>query len=248
VLAANIDVALLVMGLDGDFNLRRQERYLVAAWQSGARPAIVLNKADLHEDVEGRLTASQASAPGVPVVALSAATGEGLDQLDQIAGAGETALLMGSSGTGKSTLLNRLLGEDRQRTNSVRESDSRGRHTTTDRGLFLLPSGWLLVDTPGIRELQLWADEDAVDRAFADIDDLARECRFRDCRHQGEPGCAVASAVESGDLDEARLGSFNKLQREIAYTNRRQDQSAALAEKRRWKAIHKAHRKLYKHS
>ena len=248
VLAANVDVAFVVMGLDGDFNLRRVERYLVAAWQSGARPVILLNKADLHRNTDGQVVAVEALAPGVPVLALSAATGEGLDQLDGIVHPGETAVLLGSSGTGKSTLVNRLLGAQCQHTASVRESDSRGRHTTSHRELFRLPSGWLLVDTPGLRELQLWAGGEALDRAFSDIEELAQECRFRDCRHQGEPGCAVARAVAEGSLDEARLANFDKLQREVAYTNRRQDQASALAEKRRWKAIHKAQREFYKRS
>jgi len=236
VIAANIDVLFVVAGLDGDFNLRRLERYLLLARESGARPVVVLNKSDLRADAEE--VAMHTAALGAPVVTTSALDGWGLDALEAHIASCQTAALTGSSGVGKSTLLNRLLGSERQRVQEVRESDSRGRHTTVRRELFLAPNGWLIVDTPGLRELQLWAGTESVDLAFADIADLAEQCRFRDCRHQGEPGCAVAA----GGIDEARLASYAKLQREAAHLERQQNQRAAQEEKRRIKRIHRAMR------
>ena len=236
VIAANIDVLFVVAGLDGDFNLRRLERYLLLARESGARPVVVLNKSDLRADAEE--VAILTAALGAPVVTTSALDGRGLTALEAHMTPCQTAGLTGSSGVGKSTLLNRLLGSERQRVQDVRESDSRGRHTTVRRELFLAPNGWLIVDTPGLRELQLWAGAESVDLAFADIADLAQQCRFRDCRHQGEPGCAVSS----GGIDEERLASYNKLQREAAHLERQQNQRAALEEKRKIKRIHRAMR------
>jgi len=236
VIAANIDVLFVVAGLDGDFNLRRLERYVLLARESGARPVVVLNKSDLRVDAEE--IARHTAALGAPVVTTSALDGLGLETLEAHIAPCQTAALTGSSGVGKSTLLNRLLGSDRQRVREVRESDSRGRHTTVRRELFLTPKGWLIVDTPGLREVQLWVGADTVDLAFADIADLAEQCRFRDCRHQGEPGCAVAS----GGIDAARLASYAKLQREAAHLERQQNQRAALEEKRRIKRIHRAMR------
>jgi ribosome biogenesis GTPase len=233
VIAANIDVLFVVAGLDGDFNLRRLERYLLLARESGVRPVVVLNKSDLRADAEE--VAVHAGALGAPVVTTSALDGLGLQALEVHIAPPQTAALTGSSGVGKSTLLNRLLGSDRQRVQEVRESDSRGRHTTVRRELFLAPNGWLIVDTPGLRELQLWAGAESVDLAFADIAALAEQCRFRDCRHQGEPGCAVAL----GGIDEARLASYAKLQREAAHLERQQNQRAALEEKRRIKRMHR---------
>ena len=235
VIAANIDVLIVVAGLDGDFNLRRLERYLLLARESGARPVVVLNKSDLRADAEE--VAVHAAALGAPVVTTSALDGCGLDALEAHIEPCQTAALTGSSGVGKSTLLNRLLGSERQRVQEVRESDSRGRHTTVRRELFLAPNGWLIVDTPGLRELQLWADAESVDLAFADIAELAQQCRFRDCQHQGEPGCAVTAGV-----DEARLANYAKLQREAAHLERQQNQRAAQEEKRRIKRIHRAMR------
>jgi len=233
VIAANIDVLFVVAGLDGDFNLRRLERYLLMARESGARPVVLLNKADLRADAAD--VAAGTLRLGAPVAVMSALDGSGISALEAHMAPGETAALTGSSGVGKSTLLNRLLGSDRQSVREVRVSDSRGRHTTVRRELFLAPNGWLIIDTPGLRELQLWAGAESVDAAFADIAELAQQCRFRDCRHQGEPGCAVA---ESG-IDEARLASYAKLQREAAHLERQQDQRAAWEEKRRIKRIHR---------
>jgi ribosome biogenesis GTPase len=239
-MAANVDVAFLVAGLDRDFNLRRLERYLAVAWSSGVEPVIVLNKADVARDLEGRLVAVEAVAPGVPVVVLSALTGDRLADLGAHLRPGRTAVVLGSSGVGKSTLLNALLGERRQATAEVREDDSRGRHTTTHRELFVLPGGSLLIDTPGIRSLEVAGADEGFETVFDDIAALAAACRFRDCRHQGEPGCAVRRAVADGMLAEDRLESHRKLERELAHAERKGDPRAEAAERKRWKAISKS--------
>lgn len=245
VVAANVDVVLIVAGLDHDYNPRRLERALVLVWDGGAQPFIVLNKADLQppDALTAMVRATQEVAPGVPVAAVSAATGLGLDDLEGRLLPGRTAALIGSSGVGKSTLVNRLLGADRQRTHEVRGHDSRGRHTTTHREMLRLPGGALLIDTPGLRELQLWAAPDALQGAFADVDALAASCRFADCAHAGEPGCAVAAAAGDGTLGPERLQSYRKLQRELRHLALRQDERGQREEKQRWRAIHKAARK-----
>ncbi len=242
VVAANVDTVFLVTGLDGDFNLRRIERYLVAAWESGANPVIVLNKADTCADLASRIEAVEGIAIAVPIHAVSAATGDGLEQLEPYLGPGQTVALIGSSGVGKSTLTNHFLGAQQQAIQAVRADDSRGRHTTTGRHLLPLPSGALLIDTPGMRELQLWTTSDGLEATFADIEELAEDCRFRDCRHEGEPGCAVEGAIAAGDLSSDRLHSYHKLQREQQWIDQRQDARASLNSKRRWKTIHKAMR------
>jgi len=242
VIAANVDVLFIVCGLDGDFNLRRIERYLLLAWESGAKPAVVLNKADVCMDVAAAAERIREIASGAPVLTISAREGWGLPALQAHLQPGLTAAFAGSSGAGKSTLVNRLLGREQQLVQDVRASDSRGRHTTVRRELFHAPAGWLLIDTPGLRELQLWADSDSVDAAFADIAALAAACRFRDCRHQGEPGCAVASS----GIDEARLANYTKMQRELAHLDRKLDQRAAQEEKRRIKQVHRAMRRHYR--
>jgi ribosome biogenesis GTPase / thiamine phosphate phosphatase len=240
VIAANVDIAFLVAGLDGDFNLRRLERYLAVAWSSGVTPVIVLNKADIARELEERLVAVASIAPGVPIVVLSALTGDHVTDLMPYLGLGHTSVVLGSSGVGKSTLVNTLLGEQRQATSDVREDDSRGRHTTTHRELFGLPGGALLIDTPGIRSLEVAGADEGVDTAFDDIAELALACRFSDCRHQGEPGCAIASAIAEGTLGEDRLVSYRKLERELAHAERREDPRARAAELKRWRQIHKA--------
>ncbi|WP_109486505.1 ribosome small subunit-dependent GTPase A [Occallatibacter savannae] len=241
VLAANIDTLFIVTGLDRDFNERRIERYLVLAQQSGARPVIVLNKADLapslNLDVD-QILHRLFACTGDPVLPISAATGLGLEQLSDLMALGETAALIGSSGVGKSTLVNRLLGLALQPTGAVRADDQRGRHTTTTRSMFAMPSGWLLIDMPGLREVQLWAGPDQLDSAFHDIEQLAQSCRFRDCTHSGEPGCALAAS----DLDPARLENYRKLQRELDYLDRKLDKRLMSETKARWKVIHKAMR------
>jgi ribosome biogenesis GTPase len=240
VMAANVDMAFLVAGLDGDFNLRRLERYLAVAWSSGVTPVIVLNKADVARDLDGRLVAVGAIAPEVPVIVLSALTGDHVADLAPHLTAGRTVVVLGSSGVGKSTLVNALLGEDRQATAAVREDDSRGRHTTRHRELFGLPGGALLIDTPGIRSLEVAGADEGVDTAFDDVTELATACRFSDCRHDGEPGCAIRAAIAEGTLSEARLDSHRKLERELAHAERKVDPRARAENTRRWKSIHKA--------
>jgi ribosome biogenesis GTPase len=240
VVAANVDTVFLIAGLDHDFNPRRIERYLALAFESGAAPVVVLNKADLVGDVEARIAEIEATAFGVPVVAVSAQERFGLEALEPWLKPGQTVALLGSSGVGKSTLVNALLGGERQATTAVRESDSRGRHTTTYRELVPLPAGALLLDTPGMRGLKLWAGDGSLRSTFQDISALAGGCRFTDCKHAHEPGCAVLTAVEQGALDPARLESWRKLQRELRWLERRQDARARATELAKWKAITKS--------
>ena len=246
VVAANVDTIFLVSGLDGDFNPRRIERYLTAAWDSGAAPVVVLNKLDLCADPDGCLLEAESIAMGVPVHRVSALTGENCGELAAYLGPGQTVSLLGSSGVGKSTLINRLLGREVQRTLQVRAHDDRGRHATTHRELFPMPTGGMLVDTPGLREIQLWEGGQGIESAFADVESLAESCRFADCCHHGEPGCAVEAAVENGTLAPERLESYRKLQRELRQVHLRQDALARLQEKKKNKSLHKAAREHYR--
>jgi ribosome biogenesis GTPase / thiamine phosphate phosphatase len=223
VIAANVDKAVVIAGLDGDFNPRRIERYFAQCWDSGTQPVLVLNKADTCAELEEHVVAAEAVAMGAPVFALSAKTGEGLAQFEASLIAGETVVFLGSSGVGKSSLINRLLQRKQQATRPVRESDSRGRHTTTSRQLFALPNGTMVIDTPGLRELQLWDATAGLAQAFADIDELEAQCRFADCTHESEPGCAVRRALELGELDAERLENRRKLQREEEFLLRKMD-------------------------
>jgi len=232
VLAANVDVAFLVSGVDEDFSVRRVERYLTTAWESGAEPVVVLTKIDLRDDVADCVLEVETVAIGVPVLAVSNVTGEGVDLVEPYVRAGRTAVLLGSSGVGKSSLLNRLAGEELMRTRDV-AADGTGRHTTTHRELLRLPGGGLVIDTPGLRELQLF--EGDLGAAFADVEALAAECRFRDCAHIREPGCAVLGAVDTGALELDRLRSWRKLQRELAAIQARTDKRLRAERKRRWK-------------
>jgi ribosome biogenesis GTPase len=247
VIAANLDYAFLVSGLDNDFSPRRIERYLTATWDSGATPVIVLNKLDLCADPESRVQAVEEVALGAAIHAVSALRGDGLAELDRYCLPGQTVAFLGSSGVGKSTLINRLLETDCQATQPVRE-DGRGRHTTTRRELLFCAWGGMVIDTPGMRELQLWDDDEGLQTTFDEIETLARDCRFRDCRHEGEPGCAVVEAVNAGNLSAERLSSLHKLRRELDWLDRRDDPMADLAEKRRWKTIHKSAKRFMSES
>jgi ribosome biogenesis GTPase len=237
VLAANVDVALIVASIAIEPNLRRLERYLALAWGSGARPVVVLNKADLAADVDAAVRRVESVALGVDIHPVSALSGAGVDPVAGHLAEGLTAVVLGPSGVGKSTLVNTLLGEQRQLTRSIREADGRGRHTTTHRELIALPGGALLIDTPGIRSLELLDGDDGVGLVYADIEAIAAECRFSDCRHQLEPGCAVRSAVEAGSIDGGRWAGYQKLERHAAHLSRQTDIRAREAERRRWKVI-----------
>lgn len=241
VIAANADTVFVVQSLNRDLNPRRLERYLALLWESGARPVVLLSKCDLCPDVDAALAEIAAAAPGVALHVTSAATGSGLETLAPYLGEGQTVAFVGSSGVGKSSLINRLLGQDLLAVREIRDDD-RGRHTTTHRQLLSLPGGALLMDTPGMRTLALVDTEDGVGGLFAEIDRLAASCRFADCRHESEPGCAVRAAVEDGTLDEGRFRGRQKLLREEAYEARRTDRGLRLAEQRRWKTLHKAYR------
>lgn len=237
VVAANIDTVFIVSGLDGgrSFNVRRIERYVTLARSSGAAPVLVLNKTDLCPDVAAFVRRVEAVAPGVPVHPVSARDKIGLVPLRGYLVPGSTAAFLGSSGVGKSALINALLGEERLQTGEIRSSDGQGRHTTTRRELLLLPGGGMVIDTPGMRQLKLWAGEDDLDGTFRDIEELAPDCRFSDCRHDAEVGCAVKAAIEDGTLDPARLASYRKLQRELRYTALKEEDGFRRFEKQRWK-------------
>ena len=236
VVAANVDSVLLVSGLDKDFNLRRIERYLVAAAESGATPVIVLNKTDVTDHAEDAILSVRSVAPDVPIHATSCVDGHGLDQLEAYLGPGRTIALLGSSGVGKSTIINCLLGRDQQRTQAVRAQGSRGRHTTVHRELLVRAEGGVIIDTPGMRELQLWDTDRALEGTFDEIEQLAAGCHFRDCQHRTEPRCAVRDAAADGRLSASRLEHYLQLHAERTVLNHRRDELAEMAERRRTKA------------
>jgi ribosome biogenesis GTPase len=237
VLAANVDAVFLLMSLNEDYNPRRLERYLTTAWESGAQPVIVLTKTDLCPEFELRVLEVEAIAFGVPVHAISSLTGDGLDLVRAHLAPGRTIALLGSSGVGKSTLVNTLAGEELLATREIRDDDGEGRHTTTHRQLVLLPGGGLVLDTPGLRELQLWESSDGLAETFGDVEELAAQCRFSDCAHRTEPGCAVQAALEDGTLPFGRWASYKKLQRELAHLERRLDKRLQAEERKRWAKV-----------
>ena len=243
VVASNIDTLFLCMALNNDYNLRRMERYLSVAWDSGASPVIVLTKSDLCEDVQSRVREIEAIAIGVDILVTTAMDKDGFEKLLPYISEGRTVAFIGSSGVGKSTLINRLMGEELLQTNGLR-NDDKGRHTTTHRELLLLPEGGMVIDTPGMRELAMWDSAEGVDRTFSDIEELAAQCRFTNCTHTGEKGCAVCEAIENGELSEERLISYNKLKSELAYAE--DSESYLAAKQRKFKEIakyNKANRK-----
>jgi ribosome biogenesis GTPase / thiamine phosphate phosphatase len=241
--AANIETAFVVCGLDGDFNLHRVERFIARIWASGAQPIVVLNKADVNDTASVRAAAVGRRCAGVPVLTTSARLGEGMAALRACIHEGETAVFVGSSGVGKSSLINALTGEARMPTGEVRPGDDRGRHVTTHRQLVPLPQGGLLLDTPGMRELQL-VDDDGLDAVFGDIAALAAQCRFRNCRHDGEPGCAVEEAVSRGQIPAERLEHYRKLEHEAAASDQRRDARLRRQEGRRWGQLQREGRRL----
>jgi ribosome biogenesis GTPase len=237
-LAANVDVAFIVSSLGPELEPRRIERYLVTIWESGAAPEIVLTKSDRLEDPSPLVAEVEAIALGVPVHVVSAVTGDGCDELRARIQPGTTAVLLGSSGVGKSTLVNRFAGHDLMAVKETRADDDEGQHTTTHRELILLPGGGVIIDTPGIRELQLW-EGGGLGETFADIEELAAACRFNDCSHAQEPGCAVLAAVESGELPSERIESWRKLQRELRAIEVRRDARLQKEERRKWQLLSK---------
>ncbi|OZM58440.1 ribosome small subunit-dependent GTPase A [Lottiidibacillus patelloidae] len=243
IVATNIDTIFIVTSLNDDLNLRRIERYILLAWESGANPVIILNKLDLCTDIEEKKRLVEEVAIGVPIIEISALKNQRIENLSTYVKDGQTVALVGSSGVGKSTLINQLIGRDVQDVGGIREDDSRGRHTTTHRELFVIPSGGIIIDTPGMREIQLTDSEDGLSSTFHDIEELAELCRYRDCTHENEPKCAVKNAIDEGTLSADRLQSYRKLQREIHYIARKENQRLQLLEKEKWKKITKSNRK-----
>lgn len=239
IVAANVDTVFIVTGLDDNFNPARIERYLLLAWNSGANPVIVLNKADIATDLDSAMDRLAPIVMGTPIHVVSAMTGEGIDQLRGYLDEGNTVALLGSSGVGKSTIINALLGYRRFDTRDVREADSKGRHTTTFRELCRLDGGGMLIDTPGMREIQIWADDIALEGSFEDVESLAARCRFSDCRHDTEPGCAVREAIDNDQLESSRLDSYRKFQRELEHFAAKQDAGLRAEKKQERKKLAK---------
>ncbi|GMQ57640.1 ribosome small subunit-dependent GTPase A [Vallitalea sediminicola] len=246
VVAANFDYVFIVASLNNNFNINRLERYLTIAWESGAEPVIILSKADLCDNTDERMIEVENIAFGVSTYAISSLEGIGISQIKKYFQKGKTSVVLGSSGVGKSTLINTLCGEEILKVNEAREGDDRGRHTTTHRQLIILEDGGMVIDTPGMRELGLWSegeDGNALSDTFSDIDELSKKCRFRDCTHTNEPGCVVIQAIENGELERERLDNFNKLKRELRFIESKKNARVRLEEKKKMKAMFKKYRK-----
>lgn len=246
IVAANVDTVFLIQSLNRDFNMRRLERYLIAAWESGAVPVVVLTKSDCCDDVADKLNIVYATCPGVEVHVISCVTGEGIKGIRKYFTSGKTVALLGSSGVGKSTLVNTLAGKELLKTQEIREDDSRGRHTTTHRELLLLPEGGLILDTPGMRALSLWEADTGMEVMFGDVEELTKLCRFHDCKHLTEPDCAVREAIDNGKLEMKRWESWLKLQKEFAHLEAKKEGKLRLQEKNFGKQIAKFKKELYK--
>ncbi|RPI17945.1 MAG: ribosome small subunit-dependent GTPase A [Ignavibacteriae bacterium] len=249
VIAANIDVLFIMTSLNKELNIRRMERYLTLALDRGLQPVVILSKADLCEDIDSKMMSMENIIKNIPVHIVSSVKKEGIDELKKYFEGNKTAAIVGSSGVGKSTFINALLGEDRLTVKDITAYKDKGVHTTSRRELILLPDGGMIIDTPGMRELQLWDGGDGLSDVFEDIEALFSNCKFSDCKHESEPGCAVREAIKSGELDEDRYNSYLKMQKEVNYFERRKDQKALLEEKKKWKKIHKEgkeHMKVFK--
>ncbi|MBI9103951.1 MAG: ribosome small subunit-dependent GTPase A [Spirochaetales bacterium] len=249
IMAANVDLVFIVFGLEGgrQFSQGAVERYVTLGWNSEAIPCLILNKMDLAapDNIVSAMNMAEEAAPGVNLILTSCETMEGIDQVKGMFSPGKTCVVIGPSGVGKSSIINALVGDEKMKTGDIREKEKKGSHTTTHRELILLPEGGCMIDTPGLRELQLWADDEALGKTFSDIEEIASECRFNDCSHQGEPGCAVQAALAEGLLTHRRYENYLDLQRELAYLNRKTDFQARKEETDKWKQIHKTMKDFY---
>lgn len=237
IVASNIDHLFIVTSLNQDLNLRRLERYLTLAWDGGANPVIILSKADLCEDLDEAISQVESIAWGIPIHVTSSLDDIGFDELEEYFEGNQTIAVLGSSGVGKSTLINKLLGNEVLKVSEIGEYKDKGKHTTTHRELVLLPKSGIIIDTPGMREIQIWDGSEGFEKTFADVEELANNCKFSDCKHESEPNCAINEAVKNGTLEKKRLKSYKKLQREIAYQERKQNETLQKNSKRRWKGI-----------